>query len=84
MMSVDAAREDAPASSCPLCRSRPPLVRCFDCFKSQRETKRRQVAPGFPPPSGGMRSSGYSLSERQIAHRRVLLDNLVRRHTGSA
>jgi hypothetical protein len=53
-------------------------VLCFECGRSERDRRRAMVLSELPPPRQLTMPLGVTLTERQVAHRTVMLEHLRR------
>jgi hypothetical protein len=53
-------------------------VLCFECRRSERDRRRAELLAELPPPRPLSKPFGISLTQRQRAHRAIMLLNLRR------
>ena len=53
-------------------------VLCFECYRAERDRRRAGMLAELPSPRPLSRPFGSTLTQRQLAHRAILLQNLRR------
>ena len=53
-------------------------VLCFECYRSVRDSRRAELLSALPPPRPLSMPFGATLTQKQVAHRALMLKHLRR------